>query len=94
MQVRQVGNNDRFIRQQRGSEDRQGRVLGPGNPDFPIQAIAAGDDQFVHTWYVLQTSGARRPGLLGVKLHGNGVDTAVSDIVVEQRINLLLTLDR
>ena len=58
------------------------------------QAIAAGDDQFVHLRYVLQTSGARRPGPLGVELHGNGVDTTVGNVGVEQCIDLLLTLDR
>src|SRR5690606_8061738 len=49
VQVRQVADSDGFVGQQGRRQDRQSRVLGAGNADLAIQAVTAGDHQFVHT---------------------------------------------
>src|SRR5690606_39472849 len=48
-QVRQVGNGEGDIGQQGSGENRQCGVLRSGNANLSIQAVTAGDHQFVHT---------------------------------------------
>lgn len=48
VQVRQVADGDRSIGQQGRGQDRQRRVLRAGNADFAIEAVTAGNNQFIH----------------------------------------------
>ncbi|MNM67383.1 hypothetical protein D3C81_789160 [compost metagenome] len=48
VQVRQVGHGHRAIAQQGGSQDRQGRVLCPGDADFAVKTSTASNNQFIH----------------------------------------------
>ncbi|MNF44971.1 hypothetical protein D3C84_260930 [compost metagenome] len=49
MQMRQVGHGDRGVGQEGGGQDRQRGVLGAGNADLAIEALTAGNNQFVHS---------------------------------------------
>jgi hypothetical protein len=48
LQIGHVADAQRIVGQQRRGEDRQGRVLGTGDADLPVEAHPAGNDQLVH----------------------------------------------
>ena len=59
MQVRQVADRNRTIGQQGGRENRQGSVLRAGNADLAVEARAASDNQFVHTYLAAKLAQVR-----------------------------------
>ena len=66
LQVRDVADRDRAVRQQRAGQDRQRRVLGAGNAHLAVEGDAALDLQLVHLPRLL--SGRARPAERGLPL--------------------------